>query len=413
MRAVLILATALCGALLFAATMPGIALAQENGPPPAQSPAAEKTAQTPDDSETADYVRTTTGLVFHGKIVEETPEKVVVRTKSGLVPIPRAVIAEVHKAGVDYRSPSEKIQAVPIPAGEEAAYLDKAKGKLKEGSNQEAAAICKGLMALPVAKLTDEQRDAIGKVAAQAMFDLKDWPASADALRYGARAAATPMDRERLQAMADALMANEPPRIGDQTAENFNQAMLLAMKWQADRIYEDAKVLVSEPKEIQREEGIKRILSGTRTRLAKTEAFVPGYSIQRWPGLCRILATVMVGQVEKAVEVCTEERKDMLRIYWQKAVSKKYGLAWNAKVAEYHKTRLAAIDCLGNIDYIEENEPLKEAYEEAEFKAFKEQRTKLVKDLEELEYYNEDAKGYRNQPIHTKGKKIEPVKFGS
>ena len=392
--------TSLCALLALLAGSVNLASAQ------AITPAK---ALAPDNADTADYVRTTTGLVFHGKIIEETGEQVVLMTKSGPIPFPRKIIAEVHKAGVDYRRPSERIQPVPIPEGKQAQYLATARQHVADGKHEQAVAVCKGLMDLPTKSLSDAQRDNIGKIAAQAYFELKDWKAAAEGLRYAARAIESDVDRNRIQAMAEALAENEPPAIAGQTADNFPQAMMLAMKWKADQIFDDARTFADNPKETHREEGVKRLLQAADARLANAEAYVPGYSVQRWPEICKTLVTQMVAAVEKAAGQCTEDRKGMIRIYWQKVISRRRAIAWNEGVTEYLKLRQAAVDCLQNVQYVEDNHPLKLAYDDGAFKALKEKRANLTKQLQDLKFYHEDAKDLRNRPIRIKGKLIKPV----
>lgn len=363
-----------------------------------------------------DIVRTTKGLVYRGKITEEKPDKVVILTRSGPVTIPRQIIAEVRKTGVDYRAANEKIEAVEIPEGKEKAFLEKARKLVGDGKHAEAVAICKGLRAISPGRLTAQQRETVGKTLAQALFDLGDWPAAASGLNYAARAVTGDMDRQRIRAMAQALLANKPPTIGGQTADGFAQAMQAAMKWKADQLYDEAAKIVGDFKQVHQREPLEQILKTADARLTQAEVFVPGYSIQRWPEICRAMATRMLGTVEKAAGKCTEARKEFTRLYWQKVLTPQRAKAWNKDVNAYLKLRQAADNCLVNVTYIEENHPLKMAYKGDEFKQFTEKRKRLAETVEGLRYYDQDAKapGRRGQiTIRLKGKRIAPATVGS
>ena len=382
------------------------------GPKDAKPAAAETPVASEVDA--GDYVKTTTGLVFPGKIVEDTPEQVVVLTKTGTVPIPRAIIKEVHKAGVDTRPASEKISAATIPEGQEAAFAEKAKALAGEHKYTEAAALCKALMEDgPTRALSEAQRDGVGRVASLAFFELKDWPASAQGLKYSARTVKEEVHRDRLLAMAEALEANQPPTIGEQAAGNFDEAMSLAMKWKADRIFKDALEYALNVKDFNRKEAVDRAIQGASIRLAKAEAYVPGTSVMRWPEICRALVTSMTGMVERAITKCTHARTEMTRLFWQRAASVNIGLEWNAKTTVYLGLRQAAVDCLSLVVAIDAQHPLKAAYKDEEYKQFGEQLKKLDSELSGLQFYDADAQDPSGRVIRSKGKRIELVKFGN
>lgn len=361
-----------------------------------------------------DYVRTTTGIVFRGRITEETGDKVVIQTSSGPVTIPRAIIEELRKACVDYRTPSERIEAVEIPEGKEAEYLAKAKASLKAGQYEETAGVCKGLMDSKItSRLTPEQRDTVGKIVAEAYFELKDWKAASQGLIYASRAIAGEVDRERMKAMAEALAANEPSSIGGQTVESFTQAMSSAMKWKADQIFSEAKTFVADTKETHREDIVKRALKAADMKLGKAEAFVPGYSLEKWPQVCKTMAVQMVDTVEQATVVCEKERAEMTRVYWQKVINRRVAMAWNERCIAYLKLRQASHGCLENVQYIEDHHPLKMAFDDGQWKGFKERRGKLAQKVESLKYYAKNAKDPRNRDIRIKDKRIAPAKLGN
>jgi len=393
-----------------AAAAKDAAPAAKNAKTPAATPS---TVEVPDDA-TADYVKTTTDLVFHGKITEETPEQVVVLTKTGAVPIPRAIIKEVHKHGVDVRPASEKIAAVEIPPGQEAAFVDQAKALSIGGKHAEAAAICKSLMEPgPTKALSDAQRDSVGRVAAVAYYELKDWPAAAAAIRYSAQVTKEEVGRNRLLAIAEALENNSPPRIGDETADHFDQAVTLAMKWKAERFFKEALDYALSLREYHRQEIIDRALDGATARLNKAEPYVPGISVTRQPEILRAMGTDMLAAVDKAIAKCTADRAEMIRVYAQRTASADIARAWNVRIGDYLSLRQAAEDCLTNIATMGANRPLKAAYKDEEYKQLEEQTKKLAAAVEALKFYDADAADMRGNPIRIKGKMITLIRVGS
>lgn len=368
-----------------------------------------------DDGNQEDYIRTTTGTEFRGRITEETGEKVTIRTQSGPVSIPRSVIAELRKAGVDYRPPSERVAAVEIPEGEEAKYLERARASLKEGKYEDTVGVCKGLMACKAGRLAADERDTVGKTVAQAYFELKDWKAAAGGLRYAARSipADNEVDRKRVEAMAEALEKSEPPSIAGETAENFAQAMSLAMRWKADQIFDDVKTYVVDNKDLQLREVLERTLKTGKENLARSEPYVPGYSVEKWPEVCKTVVTVMLDTVQKATVECTEEREWLERYCWQKTVSVKYAVAWNDRCYPYLRLRNAAENCLENVGFIDETEPLKKACSDEEYKKLGEARTNLAKTLEDLKTYSANVKLPNGRELQTKGKTIQPTRIGN
>jgi len=388
--------------------------AQEKAPPeksPAAGPAsgAEKApahGEKPAEVECEDYIRTKAGVEFHGKIIEESGEQVVIQTRSGLVAIPRSVIAVMRKAKVDYRSASERIAATPIPEGEAASYLEKAGEHAAKGEHEAVVSICKGLMALKPNELTDGQREMTGKLSAQAYYVLKDWKAAAESLRFAARAVQNEVDRQRLLATAEAFSENTPPAIAGQTAESYLQAQQLAMKWKSDKVFVEAKTFVEETKETNRQEVVERVLKVGQGLLDKAEVYAPGYGGQRWPEVCKALVTRMMETVEKAAAECEVEREWLTRYYYRKIMTVDLSEQWNERCVNYLKLRQAAVDCLENVSYVEKNQPLKSAYSAEEFAGLKKKRDELAKQFEGLKYYAHDT-GQDNR-IKIKDKVIAP-----
>jgi len=351
-----------------------------------------------------DVIRTTAGTVFRGKVVKQDGEKVVIETKSGQVTIPRAIIKELRLGNVDYRLASAKIKPVEIPKDQAPGFLKKAEGHFKKGEMEQTAAICEGLMALGGKALSAQQRESAGKMLAGAYFELKDWPASARGLRRAAVSIGEETDRKRLLAVAEALEGHKPGSIGGRTVEGFAQAQQAAMKWKADRVFDDANRFIEEAKEINRRSSIERALEVAQIRLAKAEIYVPGYSIQRQPELVKTLVGRMFSAVRKARVGCVENRKVLKRSYVESVVDRKNAEAWNKQCLTYLNTIDKARTCLNNIKHLGQAYPIKDLYKADDHK-------KLGEEIYKLQFYDSNVQAGR-RTIKLKDKKIALIKFG-
>jgi len=351
-----------------------------------------------------DVIRTTAGTVFRGKIIKQDGEKVVIETKSGQVTIPRTIIKELRLGKVDYRPASEKIKPVEIPEDQAAGFLKKAEEHFKKGEMQQTAAICEGLIVLGGKALSAEQRESTGKMLAEAYFELKDWPAAARGLRRAAVSISGETDRKRLLAVAEALEKHKPGSIGDQTVERFAQAQQAAMKWKANRVFDAANKFVEEAKEINRRSNVDRALEIAQIRLAKSEIYVPGYSIQRQPELVKTMVGRMISAVRKAKIRCTEQRKGLKRTHVGN-VDRKRAEAWNKQCRAYLDIIEGTRTCLNHIKQLGEKYQIKDLYKADEHK-------KLGEEMYKLQYYDSDIQAGR-RTIKLKGKKIALIKFGS
>lgn len=370
------------------------------------APAAAEDSGNP-DAEATDTVRTKAGVVFEGKITKEDGDKVTIETTSGPVTIPRAVIQQIRKGGIDYRAASEKIGGLEIPEGEELAYFEKAQAALKAGKHQEAAALGQALIDLDRGGIfSREQRVDLGKLTAEAFFELSDWPAAAEAMTYASRGAEAEVDRDRLLAVSEALQRNDAPAIGGRTASNFTQAIAASMRWKADQIFDETTEFLLETHDVHIQQRIERALEVGKAKLGRSERYIPGYSIERWPHALKPLVGRMLDAVEKAVELCSDERDKMIAFYLQRVHGVKYREIWSERIRKYLIVRQQSADCLDNIQFIENNEPLKDAYNDGEWKSLNERRKKLAEQVEDLKYYHQDARDWRNRPIHLKGKTI-------
>jgi len=372
----------------------------------ASLPATRVRAQTAESVAEAveDSVRTKAGTTFHGKIVSEDGEKVVIETRSGRVEIPRVVVEEIRKAGIDYRAASEKIDVPQIRPEEAPEYVKKARTHADKGEMKQAAAICEGLLGLPGGTLSSDQRVQVGTTMGEAYFELKDWPAAARGMRKATVAVTVETDRDRMLAVAEALEAHQVPSIGGQSVENFAQAQQAAMKWKAGEIFNYAKQYVDETKEINRRSSIERAMEVSRIRLARSETYVPGYSIVRAPDLAKAMVDRLMDAVGKAQAHLVERRKELVRGYVGGVTTRERAELWNKDCQIYLDILEGAAGCLNNVRY------LGEQYPDAGFfdaKAHEQQKQTVY----DLQFYENDI-SIGGRRIELKGKKIALMKIG-
>lgn len=357
------------------------------------------TAQQPQEGEV--IVHTTTGMRFVGKLLKEDGEKLSLQTRSGTVDIPRSVIDRIERPEADTRPASERIAAQEIPAGEEVAFLEKADEAFKEGKFETVVAICKGLQP-QISALAAAQRESMHKMAAAAYFEFKDWKATVVSLRFAARAVEADMDRRRLDAVAEALEASTMPDVAGQTVQNFEQLKTAAMKWKAEQYLNQAIQFMHSQKELHRQEALSNSLDVARKTLGNSEAFVPGFSIERWSDVVKATADYMIEAVERVVPRLTEEREELVRTYVGAISSMRHAAARNELVVAYLSKRSASAGVLVNLQWMEENSGVKDIYK-------KDKAAALEKKIEDLRFYHRDPP---NNRIRLKGLEIKPMSIG-
>ena len=356
-------------------------------------------SQTPKEGEVV--VHTTTGLRFVGTLISEDGEKISLQTRSGAVEIPRSLVKRIDRPNEDRRPASERIAAQEVPAGQEVEFLLKADEAYKAGDFQTVVAISKGLQPR-IAALNPSQREANFKLAAGAYFELKDWRATAVSLRFAARALESDIDRQRLDAIAEAIEAANMPDVGGQTVENIEQLKAAAMKWKAEQCLKQACDYMINQKELHRQEALEKALDVARQTLGRAEAFVPGFSIERWNDVLKASAGYMLAAVERAIPRLEEDRNELVRTYMGAVASVRHAATRNELVISYLSRRSAASGTLSNLEWMEKNSETKELYE-------KDKATALGKQVEDFRFYHSDP---INARVKIKGLEIKPMSIG-
>jgi len=338
----------------------------------------------------ADRIVTTSGQTFTGKILEETAEAVVIQTMSGKVTVPRAVINTIEKAGV--AEAAKIVPAVVAPAKAPEAF-EEAQSAVAAGDWLRAGSLLEGLLRLDTTAFPQENRLAASAALVTCYLQIKDAKGAAVALRLRANLVASETDKKRLIAPAEALEASGTPTIGDQTVGRYEEAIEVGTKWKAQQILDLAKQLGAGAPGLDDMDRLERSARAALGKLDEADLYVPGFGQAHRTEVLTTLADNIMDAARRAVEICTEDRKDLSR-YWRTSV---YGIknaqAWNEKASVYLDRRQAAEDALGNL------KPFGDKYETPDLYKEREQAvTALLAKLDDLKYHEQRQGGIRGIP---------------
>jgi len=329
----------------------------------------------------ADRVVTKSGQTFTGKILEETDQSVVIQTMSGKVTVPRATINTIEKEGG--AEVARIVPAVVDPAKAPEAF-EEAKSAVAAGDWVRAGNLLEGLLKLDTGSFPQENRLAASAALVTCYLQIKDAKGAAAALRLRANLVASETDKKRLIAPAEALEASGMPTIGDKTVGRYEEVIEAGTEWKAQQILTLVKQLGANATGLDSMDRLERSARTALGKLDEADLYVPGFAkVHRTEALTTLADNIMDG-ARRAVEICTEDRKDLSR-YWQTSVfGIKYAQAWNEKASVYLNRRQAAEDGLGNL------KPFGDKYETPDLYKEREQAvTDLLAKLEDLKYHEQ------------------------
>ncbi|MGB2754431.1 MAG: hypothetical protein WBD75_02265 [Phycisphaerae bacterium] len=327
----------------------------------------------------ADRITTTSGQTFTGKILEETAESVVIQTMSGTFPVPRATINTIEKEGG--AEAAKIVPAVVDPAKAPEAF-EEAKTAVAAGDWVRAGNLLEGLLRLDSGSFPQENRLAASAALVTCYLQIKDAKGAAVALRLRANLVASETDKKRLIAPAEALEASGTPAIGDITVGRYEEAIEVGTEWKARQILELAKQLGAGATGLNAMDRLERSARTALEKLDEADLYVPGFAKAYRTEVLTTLADNIMDAVRRAVEICTEDRKDLSR-YWQtSAYGTKAAMEWNEKASRYLAIRQAAEDGLKNL------KPFGDKYETPDLYKEREQTvTDLLAKLDDLKYH--------------------------
>ena len=350
----------------------------------------------------ADRVVTKSGDAFTGTIIEEDAAKVVLKTVSGTMTIPRDSIKSVEKAGVVATPPTPAGETKPVPStptaaitpatiepGKAAEALAAAKAALAAGQWVKAGGLLEGLAALDEKAISADDRLASTGALVTCYLQVKDAQGAARALTRRAQLAADPNDKKRLLAAAEALRTTGSVEIGGKTATRYEEAVEAGMAWKAGQVLADAKDFAAKAQRLNELAQLEKAADVAVKRLAEANVFVPAYSAAHRQDVVEVLVQNILNGANSAIEHCEKVRPELTATRLTSIVSKAAAKQWNDKAIVYLAKRQAAEDALKNL------KPLTTKFEAVELLTRNAATlTKLMAQLDDYQYYPEGTSAY-------------------
>ena len=327
----------------------------------------------------ADRITTTSGQTFTGKILEETDQSVVIHTMSGKVTVPRAIINTIEKEG---SAEAAKIVAAVVDPAKAPEAFGEAKSAVAADDWLRAGSLLEGLLRLDTTAFPQENRLTASAALVTCYLQIKDAKGAAAALRLRANLVASETDKKRLIAPAEALEASGTSTIGDKTVGRYEEAIEVGTEWKAQQILALAKQLGAGATGLNSMDRLERSARTALGKLDEADLYVPGFGQAHRTEVLTTLADNIMDGARRAVEICTEDRKDLSRYWLTSTFGIKNALAWNEKASAYLDRRQAAEDGLKNL------KPFGGKYETPDLYKEREQAvTDLLAKLDDLKYH--------------------------
>jgi hypothetical protein len=327
-----------------------------------------------------DTIVTTSRRTFTGKVLEEAPDKVVIRTDSGNVTVPRAIITVLDKGRA--AGPAAAILPDKVAPADAANAFEEAKAALAKANWVRAGCLLEGLLELAPMYFPQENRLAATAALATCYLQVKDAAGAGRAFRRRAELVAADSDKRRLLATAEAIGKSGGPAIGGKPITTYDEAIAAAMDWKAAQLVAEAREAAAKAAALNDPEKIEAAGRRCLDRLGEADTYVPGTSAARRKEVFAALADNVFQAARRGVEKCTADRKDLSR-YWQtSAADVKYAVIYNGQVSRYLGLRQAAEDGLKNFRAVSAKFQVPELYTEREKDC-----AALLAQLEELQYH--------------------------
>ena len=353
----------------------------------------------------ADRIVTTSGQTFTGKITEENEENIVIETMSGTVTIPRSTIESLDKT--DGTGSGGQGPALIDPERADEAF-DEAKEAVADKDWTKAARLLEGLLNLDRGAFSHEKRLVATVGLVNCYLEMRDAEDAVRALRRRAGLVASEADKKRLLAAADVLEDAKGFVIADKVVKRYDEVMAAAMKSKAQEALDLALKAAASATRLDKAYNLKRAAQTCLDKLEQADLYMPGFSAEHRTEVLARLRDNVLGGAERAVELCTDDRKEISRL-WQsildeaekakkaeeaarKAKTSKPIITlttthpairlYNQKASEYLAQRQTAEDTLGNL------QPFANKYEVPEL--YKEQENEvqdLLAKLNDLKYH--------------------------
>jgi hypothetical protein len=356
----------------------------------------------------ADRVVTKSGDAFTGTITEEDAAKVVLKTISGTMTIPRDTIKTIEKSGGTPPAPPGPgetkpttpaappvITAVAVDPSKAAQALTSAKAALVAGDWVKAGGLLEGLMALDDKTFGADDRLAATGALATCYLQINDAQGAARAMLRRAQLATDANDKKRLVAASEALRATGSVEMDGKVLTRYEEAVEAAMAWKAGQILKDAKELASKAQRLNEMAQLEKAANVAVARLGDADVYVPGYSTKTRGAVLEVLITNVLQGATAAMEHCENVRPELTKTRFTSVVSKAAAKAWNDKGIVYLTKRQAAEDALKNL------KPFCMKFEAMElYTKHAAEIAKLQADADEYQYYPEGTSMYPPSYYH-------------
>jgi len=299
----------------------------------------------------ADRVVTKSGETFTGTLVEDTKEKIVLRTLSGTVTIPRDAVKSVEKAGEEAKPPAPPPQVVVVPVDPAKApqALQQAKAAIAAGEWIKAAGLLEGLMLLDERAFAADDRLAATGALVTCYLQIKDAAGAAKSLSRRAALAPDANDKRRLVAAAEVLRTVGSVEIGGKTLSRLDEVVETAMAWKAQQCLKDATDIAAKARGIDVPAQLERAATGMLKKLSEADVFVPGFSAAHRTEPLAALVNNVIAAAKQAVDYCEKVRPELTSTAVSSVSSRAAANAWNDRAIPYFARRQAAVDALKNL----------------------------------------------------------------
>jgi len=329
----------------------------------------------------ADRVTTTSGQTFVGVITEQNDQNVVIKTMSGMIAVPTGAVQSIER---DDAGESPRIVVETIDPSKASEAFAEAREAVGAGEWVRAGSLLEGLLALDAAAFPHENRLAATAALTTCYLQTKDPEGAARSFVRRAELAMMESDKKRLLATAEALREAQSTVIGETSVSRYDEAIAAAMAWKAEQLAGLAKDACTKAVDLDKMERLERAAKIALERLGEADLYVPGYGAdaKRRQEVLDGLAGNVVDGATRAVEICTEQRKELSRYWKMSAASIKHAQRWNDLAIVYLTMRQSAVAAIENLERLAAAQQMPELYSgrEKEFKG-------LLEQLDDLQYH--------------------------
>jgi len=315
----------------------------------------------------ADRVETQSGRVITGKVIEDSADKVVVRTDAETVTVPRNQVKSVDRTP-DAPDPG-RAAALPVAARDATAAFNDAAIAGNGGNWTRAAGLLEGLLNLDDAALAPDKRLQTVQALAVCYFQLKSPSGAAQALAKAVELTPGEKEKKRVGATIEAMRAAKGVAICKGAAPTrYEEALEAGAQWKAEQILAACKDTASRARYMNKMASLDRIVGALQDKLKDADAYVPDFYTQhRKDALAALVANMMEGG-RNTVKTCTELREELQKGRLVSVTKVQYAKMWNENAAKYLETLDAAEDTLKNIKPMTDRYEVPDLYNDAEVK---------------------------------------------